>query len=71
MSKNIGEIADSVIQNLGLVKTAEVSYTSGKHQYKTELGKLMSKVAQELRAEAANQKVTYDDLALFRKRYGL
>jgi hypothetical protein len=48
-----------------LVKTASVSYVS------TELGKLMVKVAENVRMEAQGFGIDYSDLAKFRKRYGV
>jgi hypothetical protein len=48
-----------------VVKTAEVSYVS------TELGKLMQKVASNLRTEANGPRIDYTDLAKFRIRYDI
>lgn len=68
--RSIGDLATDVLQQVEqeqLVKTAEVSYTS----LVTPLGKVMLKVAQELRTEAKDTGITYSDLTNFRKRYGI
>lgn len=67
--KNLSQLASSVMQEVEkaqLVKEAEVAYTN--ETLKTETGKLMHKVAEQLRI-AGSPRVTYDDLARFRKAY--
>ena len=72
--KSIGELATDVLEQVEreqLEKTAGMSYTSKESQCSTSLGKLMCKVANELRTEAKDQSITYSDLTNFRKRYGV
>lgn len=72
--QSIGELATGVLEQVEreqLVKTAEMSYTSRVGQCVTPLGKLLCKVADELRTVAKDQTITYSDLTNFRKRYGV
>lgn len=74
LRKSIGELATDVLQQVEqeqLVKTAEVAYTSKESSCSTPLGKLMCKVAHELRSVAKDTSITYSDLTNFRKRYGV
>ena len=67
--KDLSKLAQSVVEEVEkgqLVKQAEVAYT--KETLKTETGKMLQKVAAQLRIEGSSQ-ITYTDLARFRKAY--
>jgi hypothetical protein len=67
--KDLSQLAASVMQEVEkgqLVKQAEVAYT--KETLQTETGKMMQKVAAQLRI-AGSSRITYTDLARFRKAY--
>lgn len=70
--KNLSKLASDVMGTLEkdqLEKQAQASYTNAQSM-KTETGRLMVKVAELLRIE--NQaKITYTDLARFRKTYDI
>ena len=64
--KDLSQLAASVMKEVSqgqLVKEAEVTYT-----LKTETGKMLQKVAAQLRIAGATN-ITYNDLARFRKTY--
>lgn len=66
---NISDLAESVLAQVEqeqVVKTASVGYT-----FSTEFGNLMHKVAEELRAEAKDTSICYNDIRNFRARYGI
>lgn len=65
----IDELASQILGRVDhdLKKTASVAYTS--EVGKTELGRMMSKVAQELRTEA-NRPLSWDDLSKYRGQNG-
>lgn len=72
-NQTIGELAMDVLNTVErqeLVKSAAVSYTK-EAAVSTELGKLMVKVAEKVRAEAQGPEISYGDLNQFRKTYGL
>lgn len=67
--KDLSKLAQSVMEEVQkgqLVKEAEVAYTKG--TLKTDTGKMLQKVAEQLRIEGSS-KITYTDLARFRKAY--
>lgn len=67
--KDLSKLAESVMQEVEkgqLVKQAESAYT--KETLQTETGKTLQKVAEQLRI-AGSAKITYTDLARFRKAY--
>lgn len=67
--KDLSQLAASVMQKVEqgqLVKQAELAYT--KETLKTDTGKMMQKVAEQLRIAGSSQ-ITYTDLARFRKAY--
>ena len=64
--KDLSQLADAVMKEVDqaqLVKQADVAYT-----LKTETGNMLLKVAALLRTEGS-AKITYADLAQFRKDY--
>lgn len=68
--KSLSQLATSVMQTVEkdrLVKQAEVAYTN-RQPMKTDTGKLLQKLAEQLRIEGSS-KITYTDLARFRKAY--
>jgi proline dehydrogenase len=68
--KDLSQLATSVMKEVEqsqLVKQAEVAYTK-EQSLKTETGKMLMKVAELLRIDGSN-KITYTDLARFRKAY--
>lgn len=68
--KTLSQLATSVLDSVEkaqLEKQAKVAYIN-EQELKTETGKLLVKVAAELRI-AGSAKVTYTDLARFRKTY--
>jgi hypothetical protein len=68
--KDLSHLAAAVMQEVEqgqLAKEAEVAYNS-KQPMKTEMGKLMQKVAEQVRI-AGSSEISYADLARFRKRY--
>lgn len=68
--KDLSQLATSVMQEVAqaqLVKQAEVAYTK-EQSLKTETGKKLQKVAEQLRI-AGSSRITYTDLARFRKAY--
>lgn len=74
MSKknSLGDLADAVIQKINsteLEKTATVSYTRGT-KVNSETATLLTKVASQMREVANNPtRITYDDIAQYRKRH--
>lgn len=67
--KDLSKLAQSVMEEVEkgqLVKEAEVAYT--KETLKTDTGKMLQKVSEQLRI-AGSSKITYTDLARFRKAY--
>lgn len=70
--KSVSKLAAEAMAQLDkdqLEKQAQVAYTNSQ-SLKTETGKMLMKVAELLRIE--NQaKITYTDLARFRKTYGV
>ncbi len=67
--KNLAQIADQVLQDVAkeqLVKEAEMAYT--KKTFETPAGKMLVKVAEQLR-RSSEQGITYEDLARFRKAH--
>jgi uncharacterized protein YueI len=70
--KNLSTLATEVVAQLDkdqLEKQAQVTYTNAQ-SLKTETGKMLVKVAELLRIES-QAKITYTDLARFRKTYGI
>jgi hypothetical protein len=68
--KDLSRLAASVLKEVTqaeLVKEAEVAYTK-EQSLKTETGKKLQKVAEQLRIAGSSQ-LTYTDLARFRKAY--
>ena len=68
--KDLSSLAASVLKEVAqaeLVKEAEVAYTK-EASLKTETGKKLQKVAEQLRI-AGSSNITYTDLARFRKAY--
>lgn len=68
--KDLSQLAASVLQEVEqgeLVKQAEVAYTK-EQALKTETGKMLQKVAEQLRIEGSSR-ITYTDLSRFRKAY--
>jgi proline dehydrogenase len=68
--KDLSQLAASVMKEVAqgqLVKQAEVAYTK-EQSLKTETGKMLMKVAEQLRI-AGSSNITYTDLARFRKAY--
>lgn len=68
--KSLSQLATSVMQTVEkeqLVKQAKLAYTNTE-PLKTETGKLMQKLAEQLRIEGSS-KITYTDMARFRKAY--
>lgn len=63
--KNLSVLADEILESVVTVKEAASVPTT-----RTEVGGLLTKLADELRA-ASEVKVTYADLARFRKTYGI
>lgn len=69
--KPLGELAASVLEQVAqerVVKTAALSHTSSV-SVKSDLGQLLVKTAAAVREEAGNNKISYADLATFRKNY--
>lgn len=67
--KDLSQLAASVMRKVEegqLVKQADVAYT--KETLKTDTGKMLQKVAEQLRI-AGSSRITYTDLARFRKAY--
>jgi hypothetical protein len=67
--KNLSQLAASVMEEVEqgqLVKQAAAAYTSETLQ--TDTGKMLQKVAAQLR-NAGSTKISYTDLARFRKAY--
>lgn len=67
--KDLSQLAASVMQEVEqeqLVKQASVAYTN--EALKTDTGKMLQKVAAQLRI-AGSTKISYTDLARFRKAY--
>jgi hypothetical protein len=67
--KDLSQLAASVMKEVEqgqLVKQAASAYT--KEPLQTETGKMMQKVAAQLR-DAGSLKISYTDLARFRKAY--
>ena len=67
--KNLSQLATSVMRTVEegqVVKAASLAYPQ--EELKTNVGQLMQKVAMQLRNEAST-KITYADLARFRKAY--
>ena len=68
--KDLSHLAASVMRTLEqeqLVKQAEVAYTN-RHQMTTDIGKSLQKLAERVRIEGS-AKITYTDLARFRKTH--
>jgi len=68
--KSLSQLAASVMHTVEkeqLVKQADVAYTSSQPM-QTETGNLLQKLAAQLRI-AGSSKITYTDLARFRKDY--
>jgi hypothetical protein len=67
--KDLSQLAASVMQEVEqgqLAKQAELAYT--KEALQTDTGKMLQKVAEQLRI-AGSSRITYTDLAHFRKAY--
>lgn len=70
--KDLSQLAQAVIAQVDaaeVVKEAGVTYNKPQ-SYKTELGQGLLKLAERIR-EASEGKITYTDLARFRKNYGV
>lgn len=70
---SIGELATDVLDMVArshLEKSAAVSYNRDT-TVTTELGQCMQKMADRVRAEAEDRRISYQDLAQFRERYGV
>lgn len=70
--KDLSQLAASVMREVEqgqLVKQAELAYTR-RVPLETETGKMLMKVAEQLRIEVSAG-ITYADLARFRKTYAL
>jgi len=68
--KDLSQLAASVMREVEqgqVVKQAELAYTK-EQSFKTEAGKMLMKVAEQLRI-ADSSPITYTDLAKFRKTY--
>lgn len=69
--RGLSELADSVLAQVDheqVVKTAALAHISPV-SVKTDLGALLVKTAERVRAEAGNNEVSYADLEAFRKKY--